>query len=183
MKIDIEDIEHALRQRNDVPPQVVTDILKDLQAAAKEAADAAKEEKEAAGAPPKPYPVLLATAGGPDAPLEAENTPFFIIEPLEGIAHTEVLELVHKAIVAYNNNLLAKRGKKRKKHKRQLVENIGEAVEQIPATIFKQFGLKVRHRQPAICLPVSNDLDRSLIDKFTAPEEDAGDSNLTVIVE
>lgn len=177
MKLDLADIESTLRQQSEIQPQVITKILEDLKKVAKELSDAAKEEQEENRNKEKPYPVLIAMAGGPDAPLDSNNTPFFVVEPMGDVPHTEVVELIHKAAIAYNSNLLAKRGKKRKKHKKQPVENIGQTLMEVPATVFKSYGLKVRHRQLAICLPISNEFDTGTIEKLSCP-----DSNEEIVV-
>lgn len=160
MKLSLEDIAHVLHQRKDLAPQVITEIVKDLEAVAKEEKEQKEAEKEKAAGKEKPYLVLVAT-GGVDAPLDPNNTPFFVLESAAEFGHDTVVSRLAQATIAYNTDVVNRRGKKRKKHKRQMVETIGEAVAAVPSTMLKPHGLKIKSKEPVILVRADNDLNLS----------------------
>ena len=170
MKLDLDDIAHVLNQ-TDLPPGKLKEIMAELEKAAKELKAEKEAEKDAAGAGEKPYLMLVST-GGEGTPLD--DMPWFAVESVGEQDHTTVVGRICEATREYNSDLLARRGKKRKKkHRREPVTTIGQAFGQVPGTFFKRKGLKVRWKEPLILVhSVDNEVPNPVPDDKPADDND-----------
>jgi len=171
MRLDIEQIEYLLgtkAQSLGITHKTVTEIMKELHELAEEEKAEREKEKEKEQKKGVPYPILIATSYVPGL----ENIPFFIVEaPDDAVSHDQVVPLFSRAVGLYNRDLLNKRGKKRKKHKREPLEKLGEAMEFLPRTWLKQVNLKARFKVPCTVVVTDNLLD--LPDILDVPDPDA----------
>jgi len=161
MKLDLETIEIRLKQQArdlGLNPDQVSGILKDLQATAeeeKQLRNAEAGEKEKSGAP---IPILIATGDHPDLERIIRDIPFFLAEIPDDADHTTVVERATRAAYEYNQDLLSKRGSRRKRYKRQPLENFGDLAESLPRTFLKPQGIKMRFKVPCLVVVTCNEL-------------------------
>ncbi len=168
-KLEIEDIENLLgtrAQQLGITHKTVTEIMKELHELAAEEKAERDKEKDKEAKKGVPYPILIATSYLPGL----ENIPFFIVEaPDDEVSHDQVVERFSRAVGLYNRDLLKRRGAKKKKHKREPLTKLGEAMEYLPRTWLKEVGLKARFKVPCTVVVTENDLTLPEVLDLTTP--------------
>lgn len=151
MKIDIEDIEHVLREEN-LQPEVIRSIKSKL----KEIADqeALEKEKEKDSSEKLEYrPVLIAIGDSPALSKVLDETPFFVVEIADGIRHTELQDVMKKVVEEHNAEAHSKRkfgGKK------SIVNSVPDFIETMKPKTLKPAGFRIKIKEQLLGVAFSN---------------------------
>lgn len=141
MKIDIEQIEATLLERQIDPPKI-QQIIKDLTQAAEE------EKADRANNGPKPKWEHLIVINDPEGKLDAEWTGWVIVQEEGQDAGTAISKLRD---AAKTQNESAKR-------KKSLLENFGEIFQGLKPKFLKEKHLKIKTKEAVRVLTVNGKL-------------------------
>jgi len=142
MKYDADAVKAALSQHG-VAVNVITSVLSELTAQAKEEATAAAIERAQQGTNAVVHTVFLCYPAGVELP---EPMTGWVVKAPEEFGYHDLVQRVCQAGCDFNST---RRGRKNP------VQTLAEALEAVPRTISKRtYGVAVVTKEPVYCIPV-----------------------------
>lgn len=143
-KIDINKVAEILK-KNQVDPSLLRQIVEEMNALTQTEAD---EEKPPAVK--KQFAILISD---PEGVLPKEELAGWVLQLPETESVATVEERVFRGAYDYNAT---------RKGRQYPVKTVGEALEQVPAKIFKEIDLWVKTKTPVLMLRTNNEIPREL---------------------
>jgi hypothetical protein len=141
-KIDINKVAEILK-RNEIDPKLLRQIIEELNALAQTEAG---EDKPLAVK--KQFAILVSD---PEGVLPKEELAGWVLQLPESESVETVEERVYRGAYDYNAT---------RKGRQYPVKTVGEAIEQVPAKIFKETDLWVKTKTPVLMLRTNNKIPR-----------------------
>lgn len=137
MKVDITDVMAALQEVG-IPPEAMKQVSKSLQSIKDEGG-------EQAGPPAKYEPLVVCT----DPQMDLSNVHLFLLEHNADMNHQEALSEFIRCIADHNVNA----------KKNRVIKTLGNAFLFLTGKQLKQFGFKIRHKEPLMTVSHKNQVE------------------------
>lgn len=147
-KIDVNQVAEILK-RNELDPALLRQIVEEMNQAVEPEVD-----EEAAPAVKKQYSIVVSDPHGV-LPEKAEFTGWVFQIP-EDASVTSTTERIHKAAYEFNTT---------KKGRMMLARTVADAVENIPAKVFKEQQLWVKTKAPVFVIRSDNEIPMEKTDR------------------
>ena len=144
-KIEVAQVAEVLRQ-NQLEPAAMRRILEALN---KITAEAAKDEQDKLPAQKKQFVILVSD---PDGVVPEKELAGWVLQIPEEASPLSIQERINKAAADFNATRLGRKIP---------VENVGEALESVPAKNFKEVEVTVKTKQPVLVLNTDNKLPKA----------------------
>lgn len=149
-KIDINQAAEILK-RNDLDPALLRQIVEEMNQAVEPEVDVEK-----APAVKKQFSIILSDPHGHFA--KELNFVGWVVQIPEDASVTSTVDRIHKAVYEFNTT---------KKGRMMPAKTMGDAIENIPAKIFKEFGVYVKTKAPVFVIPTDNLIPTETSEKQT----------------